>query len=85
MHNRTHHHLGFNLFIKGEANGKVGRFIVAVSDTQNTKLKFRIGDMFKGTAWLCIKAKHDIADYYRAGGFKTLTSVDEQTEPTGPP
>ncbi len=36
--NRTHHHLGFNLFVKGEADGREGRFIVAVSDTQHTKL-----------------------------------------------
>jgi hypothetical protein len=85
MHNRTHHHLGFNLFVKGEANGRERRFIVAVSDTQNTKLKFGVGDVFKGTAWPCINAKHDIADYYRAGGFKALNRVDEQTDPTGPP
>ncbi len=29
--NRTHHHLGFNLFVKGEADGREGRFIVTVS------------------------------------------------------
>ena len=85
LHNRTHYHLGFNLFIKGEANGKAGRFIVAVSDTQHAKLKFNIGDMFKGTAWPCIKARHDIADYYRAGGFKALNRADEHTGSTGPP
>ncbi len=85
MDNRTHHHLGFNLFVKGEADGREGRFIVAVSDTQHTKLQFRIGDVFKGTAWPCIKAKHDIADYYRAGGFKALSRADEQTDPAGPP
>jgi hypothetical protein len=83
--NRTHHHLGFNLFVKGEADGREGRFIVAVSDTQHTKLQFRIGDVFKGTAWPCIKAKHDIADYHRAGGFKALSRADEQTDPAGPP
>ena len=65
--NRTHHHLGFNLFVKGAADGREGRFVLAVSDAQHVKLRFRIGDVFNGTAWPCIKAKHDIADYYRAG------------------
>jgi len=40
---------------------------------QHTKLQFCIGDVFTGTAWPCIKAKHEIADYYRAGGFKALS------------
>lgn len=85
MDNRTHHHLGFNLLVKGEADGRAGRFIVAVSDTQHAKLQFRIGDVFRGTAWTCIKAKHDIADYYRAGGFKALSRADELTDSSGPP
>ncbi|MFH1737593.1 MAG: hypothetical protein ABIH23_01205 [bacterium] len=81
--NRTHHHLGFNLFLKGEANEREGRFIVAVSDTQHAKLQFHIGDVFKGTDWPCIKAKHDVADYYRAGGFRVVSRTDE--EANGPP
>lgn len=85
MDNRTHHHLGFNLFVKGEADGREGRFIVAVSDTQHTTLQFRIGDVFKGTAWPCIKAKHDIADYYRAGGLRALFRAGKQTDSAGPP
>jgi len=85
MDNRTHHHLGFNLFLKGEAGERQGRFIVAVSDTRHTKLKFRIGDVFKGTAWPCIKAKHDIADFYRAGGFKVVSHADEHADSSGPP
>jgi hypothetical protein len=83
--NRTHHHLGFNLWVRGEANGREGRFIVAVSDIQHGAMQFRIGDLFKGTAWPCIKAKHDIADYYRAGGFKVLSRADTQYQPDGPP
>ena len=58
--NRTHHHLGFNLWIKGEAADKVGKFIVAVSDTQHRKIQFRIGDVAEGTAWPCKQAKHEI-------------------------
>ena len=26
LDNRTHHHIGFNLFLKGEADGRAGRF-----------------------------------------------------------
>jgi hypothetical protein len=85
MDNRTHHHLGFNLWVKGEVDGQEDRFIVAVSDTQHTKMQFRIGDVVKGTAWPCIKAKHDIADYYRAGRFKVLSRADIRPDHIGPP
>jgi hypothetical protein len=85
MDNRTHHHLGSNLFVKGEAVGRNGRFIVAVSDIQHTKWQFRIGDVFQGTAWPCIKAKRDIADYYRAGRFKALSRADAQADPGSRP
>jgi len=71
--------------VKGEADGREGRFIVAVSDTQHAKLGFRIGNVFKGTAWPCIKAKHDIADFYRAGGFKALSRANEQAVSEAPP
>lgn len=83
--NRTHHHLGFNLFMDGEANGQTGRFIVAISNAQYNKYQFRIGDVFKGTAWPCIKARHDIADYYRAGKFKVLARAEKTADSLGPP
>lgn len=85
MCNRTHHHLGFNLWVKGKADGQESRFIVAVSDTQHAKMQFRIHDVVKGTAWPCIKAKHDIANYYRAGGFKVLSRADTGPDHIGPP
>jgi hypothetical protein len=85
MCNRTHHHLGFNLWVKGEADGCERRFILAVSNNQHTKMRFRIGDVIKGTAWPCIKAKHDIADFYRAGGFKVLSRAETRPDHIGPP
>jgi hypothetical protein len=85
MDNRTHHHLGFNLFVKGEADCQEGNFIVAVSDAQHRKLRFRIGDVFSGTAWPCLNARHDIADYYRAGQFRALARSDGQADPETPP
>lgn len=83
--NRTHHHLGFNLWIEGEVAGQAGKFIVAVSDTQHRKMRFRIGDFLRGTAWPCMKAAHEIADYYRAGGFKIISRPDGQLEHTKSP
>lgn len=83
--NRTHHHTGFNLWIDGEADGKEGKFILAVSDTQYQKMQFCIDDVFKGTAWPCVKAKHDIADYYRAGSFKRISSSENNTLSAVPP
>lgn len=85
LHNRTHHHLGFNLWINGEADGQVGKFSVAISDKQQQKMRFRIGDKVQGTAWPCIKVKHDIADYYRAGNFKLLEQAEEYDTEIGPP
>ena len=83
--NRTHHHLGFNLWIEGEAAGESRKFIVAVSDAQHCKLKLRIGDVVKGTAWTCAKAKHDIADFYRAGGLKLISRRNTETDRRPPP
>ena len=80
LDNRTHHHLGFNLWIDGDADGNKGKFIVAISDKQQGQMQFRIGDLVQGTAWPCIKAKHDIADYYRAGGFKRLECGEDDPD-----
>jgi hypothetical protein len=71
--NRTHHHLGFNLWLEGEAAGEAGKFIVAISGIQQRKLQFRIGDAAKGTAWPCKSSKHEIADYDRAGSLRVVS------------
>jgi len=34
----------------------------------------------KGTAWPCLKAKHEIADFYRAGGLSRLESAGYDPE-----
>jgi hypothetical protein len=83
--NRTHHHLGFNLWVEGEAADNSGKFIVAISAIQQHKLQFRIGDVVKGTAWPCKNAKHEIADFYRAGGLRVLSRADEPREQDAPP
>ena len=49
--NRTHYHLGYNLFIERESCYSEKQFTVAISEKQQLKGLFRIGDMIKGTAW----------------------------------
>ena len=44
LDNRTHYHRGYNLFLDGEANGVKAPFSVAISENQQKKLEFRIGD-----------------------------------------
>ncbi len=51
MDNRTHYHLGYNLFIAGDSNEGKKQFSVAISEKQQLKGLFRIGDVLEGTAW----------------------------------
>ena len=84
LDNRTHYHRGYNLFLEGEARGIKARFSVAISEKQQEKTVFRIGDVAKGTAWTKRYDVSDYADYYRAGGLK-ITKRAEQTATTPPP
>jgi hypothetical protein len=70
--NRTHRHIGYNLFLDGEANGVIGRFSVAISEKQQQMAGFRIGDEVKGTAWTKKYPELEFADYYRAGALKCI-------------
>ena len=84
LDNRTHYHRGYNLFLEGEADGLDASFSVAISEIQQQKLGFRIGDEAKGTAWSKMYAVSDYADYYRAGSLKVLKRA-EQIENIAPP
>jgi hypothetical protein len=84
LDNRTHYHRGYNLFIDGEAHGMKASFSVAISEIQQKKLMFRIGDEAKGTAWTKMYDVSDYADYYRAGGLK-ITKKGEHAETASPP
>jgi len=84
LDNRTHYHRGYNLFMDGEADGNKTRFSVAISEKQQMKLVFRIGDEAKGTAWTKMYDVSDYADYYRAGGLIIIQRA-EQSETTPPP
>jgi len=72
LDNCTHYHRGYNLFLDGEANGIKGRFSVAISEKQQRKFVFCIGDEVRGTAWTRMYDVSNYADYYRAGGLKVV-------------
>ena len=42
---------GYNLFLSGIADGEERDFAIAISEKQQEKYKFHIGDEIKGTGW----------------------------------
>ena len=86
LDNRTHREIGYNVFVKGEAvgiddgaaiefagrSGSAYDFCVAVSEKQQEKLCFQIGDRAKGTAWTPLYPNAEFADLYRAGALKVV-------------
>lgn len=83
--NRTHYHIGYNLFLDGTANGFDGRFAVAISEKQQQIGGFRIGDILRGTAWTKQYPEREYADYYRAGALKRIAAATDSTIPAPPP
>ncbi|MDR2713393.1 MAG: hypothetical protein LBB91_09825 [Clostridiales bacterium] len=83
--NRTHYHIGYNLFLDGSANGSDGRFVVAISEIQQQKGDFRIGDEVQGTAWTKQYPEREFADYYRAGSLKRIKKAPDTAEANPPP
>jgi hypothetical protein len=78
--NRTHYHTGYNLFLTGDQ----GAFSVAISEKQQQKMAFRIGDLATGTAWTKKHPKREAADYYRAGALKVVERADEMDSTSEP-
>ena len=83
--NRTHYHIGYNLFIIGDSSDGKKQFSVAISEKQQFKGLFSIGDVLEGTAWTKQYEEREFADYYRAGSLKLLNRVSENTEIMSPP
>ena len=73
LDNRTHNTTGYNIFLKGTAEGEEKDFAVAISEKQQMKFHFHIGDEISGTAWTKMYPKLEYADYYRVGGLKKLS------------
>lgn len=85
LDNRTHSGNGYNLFLDGEVDGESCRFSVAISEKQQQKMRFGIGDQAKGTAWTKKYSCTDYADYYRAGALRVTERCLNQIEKSSPP
>lgn len=83
--NRTHYHIGYNLFLDGSSNGVDGRFSVAISEKQQKNGGFRIGDTVQGTAWTKQYPEREYADYYRAGALKRIAAAEDNEDASGLP
>ena len=83
--NRTHYHLGYNLFLDGSVNGTERSFVVAISEKQQISNSFNIGDEVQGIAWEKEYPEREFADYYKAGAFKHINRSTERTEVHPPP
>ena len=85
MDNRNHSTTGYNIFIKGVAEDTEKEFSVAISEKQQAKLLFHIGDSISGSAWTKKYPEWEYADYYRAGSLKKIKSIsvseDNSSEP----
>lgn len=68
--NRTHYHIGYNIFVAGKCDEGLEVFCVAISEKQHLKSDFRIGDVVSGTGWTKKYSNREFADFYRAGSLK---------------
>ena len=83
--NRTHYHIGYNLFLEGSSVEGKSQFVVAISEKQQFSGMFRIGDVLRGTAWTKEYPEREFADYYRAGSMKRLKEAIVCNESNPPP
>jgi len=83
--NRTHYHLGYNFFIEGLSSESKNEFTVAISEKQQIKGLFRVGDVLEGTAWTKKYEEREFADYYRAGSLKLLDRANNNVNEMPPP
>ncbi|NLB20391.1 MAG: hypothetical protein GX829_06115 [Clostridium sp.] len=82
--NRTHYYIGYNIFLLGKSDVDLTEFSVAISEKQQQKYNFQIGDSIKGTAWTKMYPKREFADFYRAGSFRILERNHRLIESTAP-
>ncbi len=75
LDNRTHRMTGYNIFLKGLAEGAEKEFAIAISGKQQERFRFHIGDEIRDTAWTKMYPKLEYADYYRAGGLKKISEA----------
>lgn len=78
--NRTHYHIGYNIFLEGECDEGLKVFAVAISEKQQMKGQFQIGDHISGTAWTKKYPDREFAKYYRAGALKIIERSSSMPE-----
>jgi len=83
-HNRTHYHIGYNVFLTGESEEGLTEFAVAISAKQQQKWNFKIGDTISGTSWTKMYPEREFAEYYRTGSLKIIEK-NKSTEETSSP
>ena len=83
--NRTHSHVGYNLFFDGNSNETEGPFSIAISEKQMQGGNFRIDDIVKGTAWTKKYPEWEYADFYRAGALKRIYETPAEPSSAPPP
>ena len=69
---RTHSMTGYNLFLTGITDGEERDFAIAISEKQQEKYKFHIGDEIRGTGWTKKYPEWEYTDYYHTGALKKL-------------
>lgn len=84
LDNRTHTTTGYNLFLIGIADVKPQEFVVAISEKQQEKHRFHIGDEITRTAWTKKYPKTEYADFYRAGRLKKVYEADVSEDVSAP-
>ena len=85
LDNRTHSMTGYNIFLKGSVEGEEREFVVAISEKQQQKMRFHIGDEILGTAWTKMYPQLEYADFYRAGALKKISAVEAADEESSSP
>lgn len=85
LDNRTHSHKGYNVFLAGEVDGVEREFSLAISEKQQQKWGFRIGDVASGTAWTKLHPKREYADFYRVAAVRFETYDPDPHESTSAP
>ena len=85
LDNRTHSMTGYNIFLKGSVEGEEREFVVAISEKQQQKMRFHIGDEISGTAWTKMYPQLEYADFYRAGALKKISAVEAADEESSSP
>lgn len=85
LDNRNHGLTGYNVFLKGVADDEERNFAVAISEKQQEKMRFHIGDVISGTGWTKKYPKLEYADFYRAGALKKEKGVIKTNEESASP